>query len=87
METIARSLGGMEPFDRPIFDRTGGSGTFDFTVEWHTQLQTLPTTRPNDSLGVSLVEALREQLGLKLVPQTGPIDVLVIDHVDRPTPN
>jgi uncharacterized protein (TIGR03435 family) len=62
-------------------------GEFDFTIERHTLLQNLSTTAPTDPTGTSLVEALRDQLGLRLVAQTGPVDILVIDHVERPTPN
>jgi uncharacterized protein (TIGR03435 family) len=83
METIAASIGGMEMFDRPIVDQTGDRGTYDFTVQWNTQLQPLNTT-PVEAPGVSLSEAIRDQLGLKLVPQRGPVNVLVIDHVERP---
>jgi uncharacterized protein (TIGR03435 family) len=87
MEMIAAALGGMEPFDRPILDTTSDSRTFDFTVEWHTRLQTLLTTPSIDPSGVTLLEAIRDELGLKLVPQTGPVEVLVIDSVQRPSEN
>jgi len=87
LETIAASLGGMELFDRPVLDGTKVRDKFDFTVEWSTQAPNLSFNLPNDTSRLSLIEALQEQLGLKLVPQTGHIDVLVIDHVERPTPN
>ena len=87
METIAASLGGDEPIDRPIIDRTGLSGTFDFTIEWDHQLQGLPAAPQPDQSGMSLFEALRDQLGLKLESTTGPVDVLVIDHVEQPLEN
>jgi uncharacterized protein (TIGR03435 family) len=84
---IAASLGDMDLFDRPILDRTNVPGTFDFTVVWNTPTQNLSSNVPNDTSKVSLIEALQEQLALKLVPQTAPVDVLVIDHVERPTPD
>jgi uncharacterized protein (TIGR03435 family) len=87
LATIAASLGDMDLFDRPLLDRTNVRGTFDFTVEWNTPTQNLSPDIPNDASKVSLIEALQEQLGLKLVPQTAPVDVLVIDHVERPTPD
>ncbi len=40
-----------------------------------------------DMTGPTFLEALKEQLGLKLVPQTAPVDVLVLDHVEEPSPN
>jgi len=40
-----------------------------------------------DSFGAAFCEALKEQLGLKLEPQKGPVLVLVIDHVEQPSPN
>jgi bla regulator protein blaR1 len=88
MSTIVRSIGGMEATDRPIVDRTGLSGLFDFTVEWSHQLQALSVGPEPDVSGMmSLSDALRDQLGLKLESTTGAVDVLVIDHVEEPTPN
>jgi uncharacterized protein (TIGR03435 family) len=86
MATFAASLGEMEMFERPIIDRTGIGGTFDFVVVWHAGLGTF-STEPAAVSGTSLLEALQEQLGLKLVAQTGPVEVLVIDHIERPTLN
>ena len=78
--------------DRPVVDRTGLSGTFDLTLEF--TLATPPgfvldpMHGPSDSSGrPSLFTALQEQLGLKLESQTGPVDVLVIDHVEQPSEN
>jgi bla regulator protein blaR1 len=87
MDTIAASLGGMESMDRPILNRTGLSGVFDFTIEWSHQLQSLSANPTTETSGLSLFQALREQLGLKLEPQTGPVDVLVLDHVEEPSDN
>jgi uncharacterized protein (TIGR03435 family) len=87
MDTIAASLGGMESMDRPILDRTGLSGAFDFTIEWSHQLQRLSANPAPEASGLSLLEALRDQLGLKLESTKGPVDVLVIDHVEQPSEN
>jgi uncharacterized protein (TIGR03435 family) len=40
-----------------------------------------------DVRAASIFDALKDQLGLELKPSTGPVDVLVIDHVERPTPD
>jgi uncharacterized protein (TIGR03435 family) len=88
MSIIADSIGEMEAVDRPIVDRTGLSGLFDFTVEWSHKLQALSVNPEPDVSGMmSLSDALRDQLGLKLEPMTGSVDVLVIDHVEEPSPN
>lgn len=75
--------------DRPVLDRTGLTGTFDFTLEWMPDLDgpSDGSAFQPDATGPTFLEALKDQLGLKLVPQTGPVDVLVIDHVEEPTPN
>src|SRR5262249_29862141 len=80
--------------DRPVIDRTGLSGGFDVTLTW--------TPSPGESTGPgederaplhptsdgpSIFTAIQEQLGLKLESTNGPVDVLVIDHVEPPTPD
>jgi bla regulator protein BlaR1 len=88
MKTIAASLGGMEAMDHPILDRTGLSGVFDFTIEWNHQLQSISANPALvEASGLSLLEALRQQLGLTLKSTKGPVDVLVIDHVEQPSEN
>jgi uncharacterized protein (TIGR03435 family) len=76
--------------DRPVVDQTGLTGTFDFVIEFSPQIDTpLPpganlTPDPN---GPTLQEALKEQLGLKLDPATGSVDVFVVDHIEQPAEN
>jgi uncharacterized protein (TIGR03435 family) len=74
--------------DRPVVDRTGLTGAFDMSVEW--SLAPDPPQSSNSQVedaGPTFLEALREQLGLKLKSTKGLVDVLVIDHVERPTPD
>jgi uncharacterized protein (TIGR03435 family) len=82
--------------DRPVIDKTGLTGNFDFTLIFAADL---PASMPSPPPGVpapplaavanapTLPTALQEQLGLKLEAERGPIDYLVIDRVERPTEN
>jgi len=78
---------------RPIEDNTGLQGSFEFTLEWTPDAAAparppdAPPAPPIDPNGSSFVTALREQLGLKLEPRTGSIDVLVVDRAERPSPD
>ena len=82
---------------RRVIDRTGLTGGFDLALYFDNRpipgvgfgggLRTPPDADPTPADAVSIFTALEEQLGLKLEPQTGPAEVLVIDHVERPTPN
>jgi uncharacterized protein (TIGR03435 family) len=63
--------------DRPVLDKTGLTGLFDVHLEFDAG---------NDT-GPSLFTAMQEQLGLRLAPDTGPVDVLVVDHIERPSGN
>jgi uncharacterized protein (TIGR03435 family) len=72
--------------DRPVLDRTGLTGTFDFSLEWSLAPDSAqPLGSPLEDPGPTFLEALRQQLGLKLKSTKGPVDVLVIDHVEHPT--
>lgn len=61
---------------RPVIDRTGLTGHYDFKLQW-----------APDSNGPSIFTAIREQLGLRLESQRGPVDFLVIDRVEKPSKN
>jgi uncharacterized protein (TIGR03435 family) len=65
---------------RTVVDNTGIAGPMDFTLTWSTD------SAP-DSTAPSIFTAVEEQLGLKLVSARGPVDVLVIDSAERPTPD
>lgn len=72
---------------RPIVDKTGFAGHFDVDLKWAylTTAQGTEATRGVDM--PSLFTALEEQLGLKLVATKGPVEVVVIDSIDRPSEN
>ncbi len=71
--------------DRPVIDRTGLTGMFDIHLEYVREIGA--DALPADTGGVSIFTALQEQLGLKLTPDKGPVEVFVIDHVERPSDN
>jgi uncharacterized protein (TIGR03435 family) len=72
--------------DRPIVNQTGLDGMFDFWIEFAPEA-TGPAGMQPDPSGPSLPEALQDQLGLKLVATTGSVDVIVVDHIEDPSPN
>ena len=69
--------------DKPVVDATGLPGKYTFTLKWASE----PATESDPDLGPGLLTALQEQLGLKLEKARGPAEVLVIGHVERPSPN
>ncbi len=76
--------------DRPVIDQTGLSGTFDYTLEWMPEPDgpMLPDAKSQPDVGgPTFAEALRKQLGLKLLPEKAPIDVIVLDRVEHPSAN
>ena len=84
MESLANEIGNTFFVDRPVIDRTGLNGTYDFKIEATPEFRYNKDPQPED---VSVFSAIREQLGLKLDPQKANIEVLVVDHVEKPPEN
>jgi uncharacterized protein (TIGR03435 family) len=88
-DLVRRLLSRAVEDQRVVEDHTGLDGTYEFDLEW-TPNSPSPTDGPPttaDPDAPPIFTALREQLGLKLEPQTGRIDVIVVDHAAFPTPN
>jgi uncharacterized protein (TIGR03435 family) len=66
---------------RVVVNKTGLDGGYDFTLEYAPENADASDPRP------SLFTALEEQLGLKLESSKSPVDVIVVDHIERPTKN
>lgn len=69
--------------DRPVVDQTGLKGRYDFKLQW--TVDEPQVTDPDAPPG--LFTAIQEQIGLKLETVKAPVDVLVIDRVERPSAN
>jgi uncharacterized protein (TIGR03435 family) len=85
VNTVANVLG------TPVIDQTGLKGSYDFTLEWSTarplpesDVSGVPRATP---VGPSIIDAVREQLGLKMEEKKGPVDVLFVDHAEKATEN
>jgi len=88
MQDLVDMLAGQ--FDAIVVDQTGFGGKYDIALEWTPDTVAVggndrePAPDPS---GPSLVTALSEQLGLELKPSKGPVDILVIDRVEKPSEN
>src|SRR5208282_834002 len=101
MGDLAVLLFGLPEMSRPVIDETGLKDTYFLKLEYeHTHraasmfdaqdsgkvdIANLPP--PTEQTGPSLVQALEKQLGLKLEPTKGPVDVIFIDHIEQPSEN
>ncbi len=85
MQFIANQLSAVGQLERPVIDRTGLSGNFDFALEWSPE-RAAADPQPDQS-GPTFLEALQEQLGIKLESQKGPAEVIILDHVEHPSDN
>jgi uncharacterized protein (TIGR03435 family) len=76
---------------RPVFDNTGLSGKYDFTLKYTPDrpgsVGPSSDAAPPPDEAPPITIAIEEQLGLKLVPAKGPMDSLVIDHLEKPAVN
>lgn len=66
--------------DRTVLDKTGLTGSYDLKLEWSPDLS-------NDTGSASIFTALQDQLGLKLESGKGPVEIIVIDSLEKPTEN
>ena len=90
IDLLAAALPSLDRLDRPVVNQTGLSGRFDFRLEWIPEPTGSAPASLNaqpDMQGVSFLQALREQLGMKLHSTTGPIQTPVIDRIERPSEN
>jgi uncharacterized protein (TIGR03435 family) len=74
---------------RIVVDKTGLTGRYDYSLHWAPQRLTASngTAAADVPDGPSLFTALREQLGLKLESQKADVEIVVVDHVEAPSPN
>ena len=79
-EVLADELG------RPVVDRTGIAGRYHLILKW-TPDDAASAAAPSSNAPPSIFTALQQQLGLKLESQKGPVQVLVVDHVEMPSAN
>lgn len=89
MEFLAERLGVF--VERPVIDRTGLQGKYDFELSFVEDVppevaeRLAATGRFNPH--PTILEALRQQLGLRLEPRKGPVDMIVVEHAERPGAN
>jgi uncharacterized protein (TIGR03435 family) len=76
---------------RTVVDKTGLTGNYNFTLQYARE----PMGRGDSDSGAStsrndlpsIFTAVYEQLGLKLEPQEGPVEFIIVDHAEKPSPN
>ncbi|HEV2620096.1 MAG TPA: TIGR03435 family protein [Acidobacteriaceae bacterium] len=75
--------------DRPVVDRTGLTGHYDFDLDWAPDTSQFDgsLSAPDTTPSAPLFTAIQQQLGLRLTPTKGPVSALIIDQAQPPTPN
>ena len=89
LDSYARRLSNI--LGKPVLNETGLDGKYDLTLEWASDDSLSAGTgagaAASTPAGVSIFTALQEQLGLKLESRKGPVQILVIENVERPSEN
>jgi uncharacterized protein (TIGR03435 family) len=84
IDALTKMIGSM--MNREVVNQTGLTGKFDFHIQYHGN--TPRDNRDEDpTVWPPLTDALEDQLGLKLAAGKGPVRLLVVDHVDKPSEN
>jgi uncharacterized protein (TIGR03435 family) len=89
MSRFAAIMTGVGVVDRPMVDQTELPGTVDYSLEWIQVAANVPfgaEFHPDES-APTFEEALKQQLGIKMVPEKGPIDFFIVDHVEHASEN
>jgi uncharacterized protein (TIGR03435 family) len=84
LEYLASILSYWQGIDRAMVDRTALTGKYDIRLEYTPQIAGIEADASAPPL---IFTAVQQQLGLKLEATKAPVDVLVIDHVEKPSPN
>jgi uncharacterized protein (TIGR03435 family) len=81
IDMLARNLGSL--LHRPVIDRTDLTGNFDADLRYRLDLPAGDAAPSSDA--PSIFTAVQEQLGMKLASDRAPVDVQIVDHIERPT--
>jgi uncharacterized protein (TIGR03435 family) len=85
VDMLSRSYFGL---DRQVYNKTALTGNYDFTLTYEPLRGRGSSTSESEPSGrPTIFSALQEQLGLKLEPATGPVKILIVEHVERPSDN
>jgi uncharacterized protein (TIGR03435 family) len=97
MALVAAMLPSLGTLGRPVVDQTGLSGNYDVSVQFSMEAtrnemrtasaSSAPTAATEPPPGITFMDAVREQLGLKLESTKAPSQMLVVDHIERPSEN
>lgn len=84
MDELAGEIGNSFMPDRPVIDRTGLTGRYDFKLEATPEFRLRGETQAGDA---SVADAIEAQLGLKMEPQRAEVEVMVVERMEKPTAN